>query len=156
MNFQDLQTMGDFLTAWATGCRWWRKICQHWVLIYCVAKVLNNRLYWVKNYILTERRGRLVNTPLYLRGPRFKSRSGNRLSWLKFFLVSHSPSTWMPGYSVNWATDRLFPNTLLFIIHLSCFHSTLISVAEKASLNKLQNKQQSFVSLTSYVISSSS
>jgi hypothetical protein len=47
--------------------------------------------------IVTERRGRVVNTPVsYLRRFGFKSRPGHRLSWLRIFMVFISPSRWIP------------------------------------------------------------
>jgi hypothetical protein len=44
----------------------------------------------LSNRRMTERRGQVINTPSYSGGPGFKSRHGDRLSWLKcswFFVV---------------------------------------------------------------------
>jgi hypothetical protein len=47
---------------------------------------------------VTGRRGRVVSTPAsYSGGPGFKSRPGDRLYWLRFFVVFLSPSRKMPG-----------------------------------------------------------
>jgi hypothetical protein len=49
------------------------------------------------NLEFTERRGRVVSTPAsYLGGPGFKSWPGDRLSWLRFFVVFLSRSRRMP------------------------------------------------------------
>jgi hypothetical protein len=45
----------------------------------------------------TERHGWIVNTPAYLWGPGFKSLSRDRLSWLRFFIISLSLSRQITG-----------------------------------------------------------
>jgi hypothetical protein len=89
--------------------------------------------------VITERIARVVNTPAsYSGGPRFNSRSGNRLSRLRFSWFSSVP----PGkcwQCHNLGHDRFFPNPLQFIIHLSSLHSTLCNLLRKASLNKRQS-----------------
>jgi hypothetical protein len=46
---------------------------------------------------LTKRRDLVFNTPSYSWGPGFKSRSGDRLCWLRFFVVFLSASRQIPG-----------------------------------------------------------
>jgi hypothetical protein len=66
----------------------------------------------------TERRGRIISTPAaYSGGPRFKSRPGNRLSWLRFFVVFLSPSRQMPGQYLKLGHDLSLPHPFQLIIH---------------------------------------
>jgi hypothetical protein len=50
----------------------------------------------------------LVNTPPYSGGPGFKSRSGDRLSWLKFSWFSSVPQRkcWDSTFKSDWTTGR--------------------------------------------------
>jgi hypothetical protein len=58
----------------------------------------NNRHGRIYHNYVTERRGRVVNTPASYSGDQgFRSRPGDRLSCLRFFVVSISPSRRMPG-----------------------------------------------------------
>jgi hypothetical protein len=86
--------------------------------------------------LVTESSGRVVNTPAsYSGGPRFKSRPGDRLSWLRFFVVFSIP----PG-ECRESTLKIRPRSLptkSFQIHhysLVTLSSTLYGlVTEKAS-----------------------
>jgi hypothetical protein len=74
----------------------------------------------------TESRGRVANTTASYSGELgFKSRRGDRLSWLEFFVVSLSPSRQIPGYYLKLDHDRFLHN--LPIIYLSTFYATLYS-----------------------------
>jgi hypothetical protein len=86
--------------------------------------------------IMTERRGRVVNTPSsYSRGPGFRYRPGDRLSWLRFSSFFSVPedkcwdSTLILGY------ERFFPTP--FPIH----HS-LITPSFDAVSSTLQKKRR--------------
>jgi hypothetical protein len=53
---------------------------------------------WLHDNAVTERRGRVVNTSAsYSGGPGFKSRSRDRPSWLRYFVIFLSPSKRMSG-----------------------------------------------------------
>jgi hypothetical protein len=101
--------------------------------------------------IITEFRSRVINTPASYSGdPGFKSRPGDRLSWLRVFVVFLSLYSRMPGYS----TYRFLPNPFQFVIYLA-FHSTLYSIStEKAPFNKLQiNKYETYLHFSRELIS---
>jgi hypothetical protein len=76
-----------------------------------------------KNYILwhfTERRGRVVNAPVsYSLRPGFKSRPGDRLSYLKFFVFSSVPPGECWDGSLKLGHDRFLSSPFEFIIHVS-------------------------------------
>jgi hypothetical protein len=75
---------------------------------------------------LTERRGRVVNTPAaYSRGPGFTSRSGDRLSSLRFVVLFLSHYRQMMGLYLKIWPRPLLPHPFHFIIYLSPLHSTL-------------------------------
>jgi len=65
----------------------------------------------------------VVNTTAsYSGGLEFKSRPGDRLSWLRILLLFLRPSTQIPGSHLKLNHDRFLPHTSKFIIYLSSFH----------------------------------
>jgi hypothetical protein len=68
---------------------------------------------------------RVVNAP-YLAGPGFESRTGDRLSWLRFPRVSSVPPDESLDSAFQLGHHRFLPNRFQCIIHLSTLHSTLI------------------------------
>jgi hypothetical protein len=63
------------------------------ILINFTVGLQNHSFLRFSQYEVTERRGRVVNTPAsYSWGSGFKSRPGDRLSWLRFFVVIFSLS----------------------------------------------------------------
>jgi hypothetical protein len=78
----------------------------------------------------------VVSTPAsYSGGTELKSRPGDRLSWLRFFVVSLNP----PGKCQDRMKIKPRPiPSASFPIHLSLFHSTIYILSEKESLNELQ------------------
>jgi hypothetical protein len=87
----------------------------------------------------TERHGRVVNTPAsYSGSPGFKSRSTERLSWLRFSWFFSIPPGECRNSTLKLDHARFLPNPFHFIINLSPFHSTLYSLrCWKALSNKL-------------------
>jgi hypothetical protein len=86
---------------------------------------------------VTERRGWVINTPSYSGGPGFKSRLGDRLSWV--FVDFFSPFSQKPGFYLNQATSASF-HTLSdssFTYH-PFIRRYVVLVTKKALLNKLQ------------------
>jgi hypothetical protein len=88
---------------------------------------------------LNELHCRVVNTPdSNSEGPGFKSRSGSRLSWVRFLVIFLSLSREMAGYCLKIGYHCFLPNPFQFTIpcHLFIRHC-IVLVTEKASLNKL-------------------
>jgi hypothetical protein len=75
-----------------------------------------NKLY---RYIITERRGRVVNTPAsYSGGPGFNI--GPETGYPdRFCVVSDRPSRQIPGQYLKLGQDRFRPQPFQFIIHLT-------------------------------------
>jgi hypothetical protein len=74
--------------------------------------------------VLTERRGRVVNTPPYSGCPRFKSRSGDLLSWQRFLCFFSVPPGKYQDSTLKLCHARFLPNLFQFM-YLSPFYSTL-------------------------------
>jgi hypothetical protein len=78
----------------------------------------------------SESRGQMVNIPAsYSGGPGFKSRPGDRLSWLRYFVVFLSSSKQMQGSTSKLGYDHFLPHPFQFIIHLSSYHSLQYSLS---------------------------
>jgi hypothetical protein len=74
-----------------------------------------------------ERRGRVVSTPASYSGvPGFTSRPGNRLSWLRPFVVFLSLSRRMPGYLKIRPRPLPTKSFQFIIIHLSPYNQCYI------------------------------
>jgi hypothetical protein len=75
----------------------------------------------------------------YSEGPEYKSRPGDRLFRLRFFVVFLSPSYTMSGYYLK-IRPRTLPSESFPLHHsLIIYHSALYTLLlEKASRNKLQ------------------
>jgi hypothetical protein len=56
----------------------------------------------------TERRGREVNTPAFLREVPCSNRPVDRLYWLRFYVVFLSSSMRIPGSTINYITSASF------------------------------------------------
>jgi hypothetical protein len=70
--------------------------------------------------ILFEARGRVISTAAFCSGvPGFKSRLGDRLSWLSFCVVTFSPARQIPGYRLKLFHSLYFITYLLTVHHLS-------------------------------------
>jgi hypothetical protein len=66
----------------------------------------------------SERHGRMVRIPAsYSGGPGFKSRPGDRLSWVRTFVVLRRPSRQIPGEYLKLSHDHFLPHPFQFIIH---------------------------------------
>jgi hypothetical protein len=87
----------------------------------------------------------VVNTPASCPGgPGFNSQPGDRLSWLRVFVVFLSPSRRIPGYQLKIRPRPLPSNSFRFIIHLLPYHSTLYSLSNWKSVVK-QNYRHKFI-----------
>jgi hypothetical protein len=86
---------------------------------------------------LSERRGWVVNIPVsFSGGPKFKSRPGDRISWMMFsWLYSVSPGESRDS-NFKLVHDRFLPNPSQFCIRSSAFHSTLYSLSFSNSVVK--------------------
>jgi hypothetical protein len=71
--------------------------------------------------------------------PGFKSRPGDRLFWMGFFVIFPTPAIQIPGYHLKLGHERFFPNSL-FTCNSFIWRS-IVWVTEKSSLSKLQSKQ---------------
>jgi hypothetical protein len=79
----------------------------------------------------TDRDGPVVNIPAsYSGGSVFKSRSGDRISLLRFFVVFLSPPAECRDSAQKLSHDRCPPNPFRFIIHLTSNYSTLYSLSK--------------------------
>jgi hypothetical protein len=93
-----------------------------------------------------DRRGRMLNAPASYSGSSgFKSRPGNRLSWLKLSVGFLCPPGKFRESSIKLGLDRFLPNPFQFVLRLSSFHATLCSLSYWESVvslttNKLINK----------------
>jgi hypothetical protein len=68
----------------------------------------------------TKRRDRVVNTPAsYSGGPEFRSRPRDRLSWLRFSLLSSEPPRKCRDSTLELDQDRFLLSPFQFNIHLS-------------------------------------
>jgi hypothetical protein len=76
-----------------------------------------------------------------LGGPGFKSRPGDRLSWLRFLCFSSIPPGECRDSTSTLGHDRFLPNPFQFTIHSSAFHSTPYSQSYwKSVVNYTTNK----------------
>jgi hypothetical protein len=100
----------------------------------------------------TERR-RVVNTPAsYSGGPGFKRRPGDRLSWLRVFVVFLSPSRPTRESALKLGHDRFLPKPFQYVIHLLPLQSTLYSLSFRKKKALLSEKLPIFSSfLASYI-----
>jgi hypothetical protein len=88
----------------------------------------------------TQRRGPVVSIPVsYLGGSGFKSRPGDRLSWLRSSVVSSVPPDECRISQLGHS--RFLPNTFEFIIHVSPFYSMPYSLSLKSVVKSSTNKQ---------------
>jgi hypothetical protein len=70
-----------------------------------------------------ERRGRVDNiSASYFGGPRFKSRPGDRLSWLRFSRFNSVPPLKCRDIALKLYHYGFIPRPSRFIIHVSYFH----------------------------------
>jgi hypothetical protein len=85
----------------------------------------------------TEPRGQGVSTPASYSGSlRFKSRPGDRLSWLSFPLFFPVPPDECRDSTLKLGNNRFLSNSLQFTIHLSPLNSTLYSLSYWKSVVK--------------------
>jgi hypothetical protein len=101
--------------------------------------------WWHRN---TERCGQVITLFSYSGGPWFKSRPGDRLSWLRFFIFL-SPSRQMPAYYLEISHDRFLPNpfNLLFIYHPIVPRCIVIVTKKHRKLNNKYNIHSNVPSL---------
>jgi hypothetical protein len=77
----------------------------------------------------TERRGRVVKTPASYSGcSRFKSGPGDRLSWLRSFVVFSAPLSKCRDRTAKLGHDPFLSRPFQFVIKLLSFHSVLYSL----------------------------
>jgi hypothetical protein len=79
---------------------------------------------------IVEHRGRVVNIPAsYWEGPEFKSPPGDRLPWLRAFVVLPVPSGECQDSTFKLNHGCFLPNPFQFVIHLSSYLSTLYDLS---------------------------
>jgi hypothetical protein len=144
-NFQNLM-IALFRSEWSISFRFkgLTSVLVDLSKITTVAKYQSANTIGSKQRAFHAGRAKWLNNPAsYWRRPGFKSRPGDRLSWLRFLVIFLSP--YSQDNTLKSQHNRFLPNCILFGIHLSPFRRSIISATEETLLNKRQINKSTLI-----------